>query len=67
MIKQGLILMKACAMTDHLVSSNDPSRTKRVDAVILVRRRRHRITQEKVRLAEETYLPDQTISLVATG
>ncbi|GJE83876.1 transposase [Methylorubrum thiocyanatum] len=52
-------------MTDRMVSSNDPPRAERVEVITSVQRRRHWTTQEKVRLVEETYLPGQSVSLVA--
>nr|WP_245364984.1 IS3 family transposase [Methylobacterium sp. PvP109] len=48
-----------------MVSSNDPPRAERVEVITSVQRRRHWTTQEKVRLVEETYLPGQSVSLVA--
>ncbi|MFC5555979.1 transposase [Methylobacterium iners] len=53
-------------MTDPTVSSCDPSRAERIEAVITsVQRRRRWTTEEKVRLVEETFLPGQSVSLVA--
>lgn len=52
-------------MTDRMVSSCDPPRAERVEVITSVQRRRHWTTQEKVRLVEETYLPGQSVSLVA--
>jgi len=65
-------------MTDRMVSSNDPPRAERVEVITSVQHRRHWTkvitsvqhrrhwtTQEKVRLVEETYLPGQSVSLVA--
>ncbi|WP_245295966.1 IS3 family transposase [Methylobacterium sp. C1] len=48
-----------------MVSSNDPPRAERVEVITSVQRRRHWTTQENVRLVEETYLPGQSVSLVA--
>ncbi|WP_418291960.1 IS3 family transposase [Methylobacterium durans] len=48
-----------------MVSFNDPPRAERVEVITSVQRRRHWTTQEKVRLVEETYLPGQSVSLVA--
>ncbi|WP_443192917.1 IS3 family transposase [Methylobacterium sp. NMS14P] len=48
-----------------MVSSNDPPRAERIEVITSVQRRRHWTTQEKVRLVEETYLPGQSVSLVA--
>jgi transposase len=52
-------------MVDPTVSSYDPLRAERVEVVTSVQRRRHWTTEEMVRLVEETYLPDQSVSLVA--
>lgn len=58
-------MWKCVPMTDRMVSSNDPPRAERVEVITSVQRRRHWTTQEKVRLVEETYLPGQSVSLVA--
>ncbi len=52
-------------MTDPMVSSYDPPRAERVEVITSVQRRRHWTTEEKVRLVEETFLPGQSVSLVA--
>ena len=52
-------------MTDPTVSSYDPPRAERVEVITSVQRRRHWTTAEKVRIVEETYLPGQSVSLVA--
>ena len=52
-------------MTDPMVSFNVPPRAERVEVITSVQSRRHWTTQEKVRLVEETYLPGQSVSLVA--
>lgn len=52
-------------MADRKVSSNDPPRAERIEVITSVQRRRHWTAQEKVRLVEETYLPGQSVSLVA--
>ena len=52
-------------MTDPTVSSYDPSRAERVEVITSVQRRRHWTTEEKVCLVEETFLPGQSVSLVA--
>jgi transposase len=48
-----------------MVSSYDPPRAERVEVITSVQRRRHWTTEEKVRLVEETFLPGQSVSLVA--
>ena len=52
-------------MVDPMVSSYDPPRAERVEVITSVQRRRHWATEEKVRIVEETYLPGQSVSLVA--
>jgi transposase len=52
-------------MTDPMVSSYDPARADRVEVITSVQRRRHWTTEEKVRIVEETYLPDNSVSIVA--
>ena len=52
-------------MTDRMVNSNNPPRAERTEVITAVQRRRHWTTQEKVRHVEETYLPGQSVSLVA--
>ena len=52
-------------MTDPTVSSYDPSRAEPVEVITSVQRRRHWTMEEKVRLVEETFLPGQSVSLVA--
>ncbi|MEE7493305.1 transposase [Methylobacterium oryzae] len=52
-------------MTDRMVSSDDPPRAERVEVITSVQPRRPWTTQEKVRLVEESYLPSQSVSLVA--
>ena len=52
-------------MTDPTVSSYDPPRAERVEVITSVQRRRHWTTAEKVRIVEETYLPGQSVSVVA--
>ncbi len=44
-------------MTDRIVSSNDPSRAKRVKVITFIQCRRHLTTQEKVRFVEGTICP----------
>ena len=52
-------------MTDPTVSSYGPPRAERVEVITSVQRRRHWTTEEKVRIVEEMYLPDQSVSPVA--
>lgn len=52
-------------MVDPTVSSYASSRAARVEVITSVQRRRRWTTEEKVRIVEETYLPDQSVSLVA--
>ena len=52
-------------MTDPTVSSYDLPRAERVEVITSVQRRRHWTTQEKVRIVEETYLPGNSVSIVA--
>jgi transposase len=53
-------------MVDPMVSSNDgPPCVERVEVITSVQRRRHWTTEEKVRIVEETYLPGQSVSIVA--
>ena len=42
-----------------------PSRSERVEVITSVQRRRRWSTEEKVRIVEETYLPGNSVSLVA--
>ena len=42
-----------------------PPRAERVEVITSVQRRRRWLTQEKVRIVEETYLPGNSVSLVA--
>jgi transposase len=52
-------------MTDPTVSSYDPPRAERIEGIPSVQRRRNWTTEEKVRFVEETFLPGQSVSLVA--
>ena len=52
-------------MTDPTVSSYDPPRAERVEVISSVQRRRRWTTEEKVRIVEETYLPGNSVSIVA--
>ena len=52
-------------MTDPMVSSYDPACADRVEVITSVQRRRHWTTEEKVRIVEETYLPGNSVSIVA--
>jgi transposase len=52
-------------MTDPMVSSYHPACADRVEVITSVQRRRHWTTEEKVRIVEETYLPDNSVSIVA--
>ena len=54
-------------MVDPAVNSYGPSRAERVEVITSVQRRRRWTTEEKVRIVEETRLPDQSVSLVARG
>jgi len=42
-----------------------PPRAERVEVITSVQRRRRWSTEEKVRIVEETYLPGNSVSLVA--
>lgn len=46
-------------------SDSDPARPERVEVITSVQRRRRWSTQEKVRIVEETYLPGNSVSIVA--
>lgn len=46
-------------------SDSDPSRPERVEVITSVQRRRRWSTEEKVRIVEETYLPGNSVSIVA--
>lgn len=46
-------------------SYDDPPRAERVEVITSVQRRRRWTTAEKVRIVEETYLPGNSVSLVA--
>src|SRR3954452_20771165 len=46
-------------------SYEDPPRAERVEVITSVQRRRRWSTEEKVRIVEETYLPGNSVSLVA--
>jgi transposase len=48
-----------------MVSSYHPACADRVEVITSVQRRRHWTTEEKVRIVEETYLPDNSVSIVA--
>jgi transposase len=52
-------------MTDPMVSSYDLPRVERVEVITSVQRRRRWSTEEKIRIVEETYLPGQSVSIVA--
>ena len=52
-------------MTDSMVSSYDPPRAERVEVISSVQRRRRWMTEEKLRIVEETYLPGNSVSIVA--
>ena len=52
-------------MTDPMVSSYDPACAERVEVITSVQRRRRWTTEEKVRIVEETYLPGNSVSIVA--
>ena len=52
-------------MTDPMVSSYDPPRTERVEVITSVQRRRRWTTEEKVRIVDETYLPGNSVSIIA--
>ena len=47
------------------MSSYDPACADRVEVITSEQRRRHWTTEEKVRIVEETYLPDNSVSIVA--
>ncbi len=46
-------------------SPDDPPRPERVEVITSVQRRRRGSTEEKVRIVEETYLPGNSVSIVA--
>jgi len=46
-------------------SENDPPRPERVEVITSVQRRRRWTTEEKVHIVEETYLPGNSVSIVA--
>jgi len=46
-------------------SPDDPPRPERVEVITSVQRRRRWSTEEKVRIVEETYLPGNSVSIVA--
>src|SRR3954468_3388193 len=53
-------------MPDPMIGSyEDPPRAERVEVITSVQRRRRWPTEEKVRIVEETYLPGNSVSLVA--
>src|SRR5829696_2234950 len=53
-------------MPDPMIGSyEDPARAERVEVITSVQRRRRWSTEEKVRIVEETYLPGNSVSLVA--
>ena len=53
-------------MPDPMTGSYEgPPRAERVEVITLVQRRRRWSTEEKVRIVEETYLPGNSVSLVA--
>ena len=54
-------------MPDPMTGSYEgpPSRPERVEVITSVQRRRRWSTEEKVRIVEETYLPGNSVSLVA--
>src|SRR5215204_5302563 len=53
-------------MPDPMIGSyEDPPRAERVEVITSVQRRRRWSTEEKVRIVEETYLPGNSVSLVA--
>src|SRR5215212_6121360 len=53
-------------MPDPMIGSyEDPPRPERVEVITSVQRRRRWSTEEKVRIVEETYLPGNSVSLVA--
>src|SRR5215204_1144910 len=53
-------------MPDPMIGSyEDPPRAERVEVITSVQRRRRWSTEEKVRIVDETYLPGNSVSLVA--
>src|SRR5829696_1510937 len=53
-------------MPDPMIGSyEDPPRAERVEVITSVQRRRRWSTEEQVRIVEETYLPGNSVSLVA--
>ncbi len=52
-------------MTDPMLSSYDPPHAERVEVITSVQRRRRWTTEEKVRIVDETYLPGQSVSIIA--
>ena len=52
-------------MPDPMSGSYAPPRAERVEVITSVQRRRRWSTEEKVRIVEETYLPGNSVSLVA--
>ncbi len=53
-------------MPDPMTGSYEgPVRAERVEVITSVQRRRRWSTEEKVRIVEETYLPGNSVSLVA--
>src|SRR5215207_451486 len=53
-------------MPDPMTGSYEgPPRAERVEVITSVQRRRRWSTEEKIRIVEETYLPGNSVSLVA--
>lgn len=52
-------------MTDPTVSSYDLPRAERVEVITSIQRRRRWTTEEKMRIVDETYLPGNTVSIIA--